>query len=352
MKFSTLARINLLSLFFFNLFLLLNWGTTALALPLTNSNVLVTSPRFNTITEYNKTGSVIQSHTVPYPGNIRGANNVRDSVVMPNGKVAIYNGTFDPYFTQWSPHSDTYTHRTFSGWSTINGSGLGGIAVIGNLVFTTDMRTFGDGGPDLASGIIRFNLTTNSAARFAEPASFIDLTIGFDGLLYGLTLGNSDVLVYDPNTLALLRSFTLQPPVSGIAVNSSGLVFGSSYDGNIYKFANNGSIVSSLPTGHFGLLDIDLNGIGEIVVSGPSSQSVIDGKIIFTDQNFSSLSSFDVYFSIDPYVSFTTSIPASNTPVPEPNTLMLLASGLIGLTFWSVRKNIIRPLTPNFGAKN
>src|SRR6476660_2498038 len=134
------------------------------AAPIDPNNILVSIR--STVREFTPAGLLVQ--TIPfnyggreYPGNppIEG---LRDIVVDQYGWIDSFNGYWNPYMSRYSPVSNTFTHMTFPGWSTING-GTGGIAAYKNFVFATDKNT----SPGTANGIVRFDVFNNSVARFA-----------------------------------------------------------------------------------------------------------------------------------------------------------------------------------------
>ena len=86
-----------------------------------------------------------------------------------------------------------WTHRTHSGWSTVNNVSYGGIGVLGDYVYVTDMTTFSEPA-DEAKGVVRFNLADGTSARFLETEAPQDLTIGKDGRLYLLERQHRQVL--------------------------------------------------------------------------------------------------------------------------------------------------------------
>ena len=278
---------------------------TAMGNDLTPGNLILVQD--NQIVEYTPSGSVIQSIAVPVSSSP--GEHVRDIIVTPTGNIAVYNGTFDPVLSIYDPLTGTWENTTFSGWSTVNNGSYGGISAFSDFVYVTDMETGGSG--DAPRGIVRFNTANNSAQRFAENSDFIDLTIGFDNLLYALDRNQYSVSVYDPVSFNLLRTLSLANNCRGIAVNEHGTIFGASWDENVYRFASSGSMLDSLNVG-FTLCDIDLSIDGQLAVV-----TRLDGAFL-TDGNLTAINwitSSDVDF-----VAFT-------TPVPEPATLLLIALG-------------------------
>ena len=125
----------------------------------------------NTLTEYTQTGTLITpSITVPNGG---GDTPARDLIADPNGLIHIFNGTFDPHLSTYDVMTDTWTHQTHSGWSTVNNVSYGGIARYQHFIFVTDMPTFGSL-EDEATGIVRFDTMNGTSQRLADTLEFID----------------------------------------------------------------------------------------------------------------------------------------------------------------------------------
>ena len=149
----------------------------------------------------------------------------RDLAAGPDGRVHVYNGTFDPYLSTLDT-AGAWSHRTYAGWSTVNNTRYGGLALSGDYAFATDMWTGGTG--DAPAGIVRFNLADGTATRFST-VDFIDLSVGQDNKLYALDYNATKLYVFDPQTLAQERVITLPSYVNGtypwytsVAVNAAG----------------------------------------------------------------------------------------------------------------------------------
>jgi hypothetical protein len=309
------------------LILLLGVSHSVGAVSFTNGNILVTQN--DHLIEYTNTGAPVQSISVPYMGGRPATEHVRDVIVGPTGTARIYNGTFDPFMTSYDSNLGSFSSVTHTGWSTVNNVSYGGIATLADYVYVTDMRTFGDGGPDEAQGIVRFNTGNNTSERFAETLEFIDLSLGLDGYLYALEDDEYTLRIYNTTSMSLVNTVNLSDDVRGVAVSAAGSIFGASWDGNIYQFDSSGSFLGSIPSGANDLTDIDLAANGEIVVGSRF------GDVILTDSALSTPSAFSVGSS-PTFVSFTE--PAH--PVPEPKTLTLLASGLLaGFFFWRRKRS-------------
>lgn len=325
---------------------LLAIGTTSVrADPVLPGNILVSQHTNRSVLEYTPTGNLLQQFVVPYPTSP--IESLRDIVVDGAGRIQIYNGTFDPYLTTLTPTvgpgAATYDHHTFAGWSTVNNGTHGGIGVVGNFAFVTDAKTFGPG--DEPMGLIRFDLTTFAAQRFATANDYSDLTIGQNGLVYALAGGGpaDHIDVFDPLTLSPIRSIPFSPgafgaDIRGIAVDASENIYAAGWDRSIYHLDRNGAVVRSLPTG-LNLLDIDLGLNGSLVVAG----GFTDGHVILTTTALNDFTSFPAGFD-QIHVAFT-----SPAGVPEPSVLALTALGLaatVGGTWWKRRKSIQTTLTP------
>jgi hypothetical protein len=236
------------------------------------------------ITQYTSAGLVIStSITVDSGGGSSVTEYNRDLVMGGNGLIHVYNGTFSPYLSTYHPITPTWTHKTYSEWSTVNNVSYGGIARHQNFIFVTDMNT----AEATAKGIVRFDMDADTAVRFATSVEFIDLTIGMDRLLYALENDEDTVYVYNPVTNGFIKTINLAAGVRGIGVTAAGHIFGASWDDNIYHFDQNGTQLNSIDSGVSDLVDLDITCDGHIVVGSRF------GDVIFTDTSLGSVTSFD-----------------------------------------------------------
>jgi outer membrane protein assembly factor BamB len=243
-------------------------------------HILVSSN--NAVAEFTDDGAFVQSFSVPFPGGRPGTETVRDVAVGADGRAHVYNGTFEPFVSTLDPLTGTWEHDSHPGWDTVNNVSYGGIATLGDFVFATDMRTFGDTASELG-GVVRFDTRDGSSVRSSDVTDFQDLTVGLDGQLYALgEPAFSQVRIYDPQTLTVERSVTL--PVSsdyrGIAVNADGDIFAASWNGTVYRFDSNGVLEDSFASGTSNLTDIDVAADGRLIVGGRF------GVLIVTDESF------------------------------------------------------------------
>lgn len=261
------------------------------------SNVLVSFG--NRIYELTSAGTLVQ----PIPilestGTPPSASeSARDLVIDAQGRLHLYNGTFDPVLSSFTPADGDWTHNTLADWDTVNNVSYGGIGTAGDFIFVTDML----GNP---SGIVRFDAGDNySATRFATGTDYIDLTIGLDGVLYALRSNEETVDRFVPDTMAAMGSVTLENDVRGIAVNAAGTIFGASWDGSIYRFDAAGTQETSLAVGVGNLTDIDVAADGRLV-AGSRFETVI-----FTTETMDVLSTVAFSGNGETFVAFT---PPSN----------------------------------------
>ncbi len=286
----------------------------ALAAELTPGNLLVsvTDGLEGTLREYAPDGELVQSVVVPYPVPPRPASEeLRDIVVTPAGQVAIYNGTFDPYMTRWTPDAGEWAHDTYDGWDTGGLAGYGGIAAWQSYVYTTDMA----GPPGNDGGLVRFNTPNGTATRYFDYTEFIDVTTGFDGKLYALQPNERLVYQIDPGTMAVERAFWLGAASRGLAVDAAGNIFGASLDGNLYEFNSLGNIINVVNPAVGGLFDVDLEADGALVAG------TLAGWVVVSDETLQSVLTFRATYYLPTFVSFT-------TPVPEPASILVMMLGL------------------------
>jgi hypothetical protein len=286
--------------------------------PFTPGNMLLTGY----LSEYTPQGSLVQRTTIPRPDVPDAGYQQRDVTVDPQGRAQVYNGTFAPYVSTYDPVAGTWAHHTVSGWTTINNIHYGGIGAYSNYVYVTNMATSGQN----LRGMIRFDTRDWSATHFAGESDYIQLNIGKDGLLYGLKYGGSQLTVFDPITLAQIRSLTLARYVGNVTVASDGTMFGAG-DRYLYRFTSTGGLDRSLFTDFYEGSDIDISTTGKIVACFK------DGRTVISDTSLTGFTSFVA--GNQGFVSF------ADRAVPEPSGLISLAVGL-GVALSTGRRKIRR----------
>ena len=284
------------------------------AAPIDPNNILV-SVR-HSVREFTPAGVLVQIIPLNYGGRYYPGNppreEPRDIVVDQFGWIDCFNGYSNPFLTRYSPVSNTFVHKTFPGWSTING-GTGGLAAYQNFVFATDKNT----SPGVANGIVRFDVFNNSAARFATGTDFNDLNIGLNGKLYALASTQADIYVYEPTTMQLLNHIVKPSTVdwlNGIAADQTGQLFVAGRNGTVYRLDSNGVLQTSRATGFTLLSDIDIDETGRIIVSQSNGNVLIGHTSLLSD--FSSFLASDN--SSEMFVSFARPVPWPVEPVPTP----------------------------------
>ena len=216
-----------------------------LVLPQTNPGVP------SSLVTYSPSGTELSSLPVtPAPASNYGPGDTRGIAIDPSGKIYVYNGSFHPALSIYDTSTKTWTNRTFPNWNSFGRGGNGGIAVFENYVYVTD-ETIGSDPPG-SDGIVRFNLADGSAARYSVGTDYNQLTVGLDGLLYGLHGAPFHVDVFDPVTMRLLRTINLpfgsdniDYDLLGIAVNGDGDIFAADYSGRVIHFAPDGATVAT-----------------------------------------------------------------------------------------------------------
>jgi hypothetical protein len=298
---------------------------TPTPIPLNPRNILVsTEYPVNAVREFTPEGVLVQ--TIPFNYDNTGypaTEHIRDIVVDQSGSIASYNGTFHPLLTRYSPISRTFTHLPFNGWSTVNNIYYGGIAAYRNFIYVSDMGT-ANGGE--ASGVIRFDILNGSGVRFAQGQSYGTLSMGLDGKLY-----TPGIAVYDPETLVLLRQFSLPPGtlpsgegISSIVADQMGRIF---LCGNqaVYRLSSSGVLEASRSTGFTDLRNMKIDEDGRIII-GQGGGRVIMGDTTL-EKNFTSFQAVTnpgtIFVSFARPMQFTSPDPspipiATPTPTPTP----------------------------------
>jgi hypothetical protein len=285
------------------------------------SNLLVSAPG-QYFREYTPAGYIVRAVAIPQPGDA----SARDLVGDTTGRVFFYNGTFTPFLSTYTPGTGgaagTWTHTTASGWSTANNLSYGGIGLFQNYVFVTDMAT--GSSPYTANGIVRFNLTDGSYTRFAAGTDFIDLNVGLDGKLYALA--NQTVSVYDPTTMALVRTVTLPyADYRAVAANAAGDLFVATWARNVTRFNSAGTQLATMSLTAYvpsvgNPVDLDLSADGTQVAVGTTS-----GQIFEMADSLTGVTTFNIGVGTA-FVSFPPTITA--TPPPALPTLSLASTNV------------------------
>lgn len=274
-------------------------------------NLLVVVDR--NLKEYSLAGVLLR--TVPITADPLGdASWARDVVMDDLGRIHVYDGTFNPSLNTLSPASGTWSPRKHPGWSTVNNVSFGGVTAYGNYVFATDMWTAGNSDPN-ARGLIRFDLSTNTATRFSPTLDYIDVNLGLDGLLYGVS-DEYSLQVFNPTTLTLIRSVHLGADVRAVAVDANGDIYGASWGFRVHKFTSTGTVVQSLDTQGNSTIDIDIDLSGRIVYGSR------DGRVYVTNRQLATPTSFDSSPN-----NFGEGFVAFAKPTPVPTSLTATPAG-------------------------
>jgi hypothetical protein len=255
--------------------------------------------------QYTQQGALVSSQPVALaPGSTDFYPAARGLSEDPSGNVNIFDGTFNPYLATYAPATSSWSYRTYPGWSTVNNGSYGEVAAYRTFVFASDMFTFGGGEPN---GIVRFDSAGSGTVRFASGTDFIQLTLGRDGVLYGL---GAAVKAFNPDTLAAVRTFTLQggpdSDIRSIAVDASGQMLAATWGGYLAKYDAGGHYLASIRLpGQFGpgenLNSVALDRDGQVAVGGRF------GEIYLTDESLASVqiiqtNQWNVFVTFDHYI--------------------------------------------------
>jgi hypothetical protein len=256
---------------------------------------------------------LVSSQSIPQAPGANEPEHARGLSVGPLGDVNIFDGTASPSLATLSAATNNWSFQTLSGWSTVNNITYGGVAAYKSYIFASDMGSAN--GQNY--GLVRFDSSGGQAVAFAPGTSSIQITLGLDGLLYELVSNgsapatNPTIQVFNPDTLALVRTFTIHSgstsSIHSIAVDSSGNVYAADWFGTVTKYDSNGnptgaSITLNAPAGYAeNLISIALDTDGQIAVGGRG------GEIFLTNESLSSAQTiqtnqWNVFVTFDHYI--------------------------------------------------
>lgn len=109
--------------------------------------------------------------------------------------------------------------------------------------------------------------------------NFRDVAIGLhDDLLYGLFETGRGIAVYDPITLAQLRTIDLDAQVETLAVATDGLIYGGGNSGVVRVFSQEGQTLNTINTVLSHIVDIETNTSLAFIASDVNGQ-VVSGSL-------------------------------------------------------------------------
>ena len=282
-----------------------------------HENAVYLATADNQIRSFDSSGNQLDTIDIQYAtGNYPVTEYARDLVMLNNGNIAVYNGTFDAYLSIYDFQTTSWNHYTNPGFSTVNNGSYGGIGTLGDHIFLTDMNTAGDP----SAGILRFSQSTETFTLFGGGVGFRDVTVGLDNAVYGATA--NQIHVYDPDTLIQQELITV--PVTnlrGVTADQDGRIFAVTWDEALYEFDRDGNILNSLDvlpfmSGSGDTHDIDINHEGTILFGHRF------GNFYLTDSNLDNVLEYTADNFDDSFVAFV-------NVVPEPSSAMILFGFLI-----------------------
>lgn len=258
--------------------------------------------------EYSQQGALVHSQKIPQSPTATEYQEARGLTVDPSGDVHIVDGSYSAFLDTYSPgQTPAWSYQTAPGWALGGNISYGEAAAYKNYVFASSMGS-ANGSP---YGIIRFNTACGAPTLFATGTSAYQVTLGLDGNLYELVgkgyepYPNPTINEYNPDTLALVRSFHLSTAfmsdIRSIAVDASGNVYAADWSAGVTKYDPNGTPLKSL--GNFGqnLMNVAIDDDGQIAIGGRL------GGVYLTNESLDSLQSFQtnqwqVFVTFDHYI--------------------------------------------------
>ncbi len=270
--------------------------TLELRLLMAAGDIIVNSQNYSNLQLYTQSGTLLQTGgTYPTQSgpNSNDGGSIGAIVVDQNQNLQAFTGVFTPFLQRetgglsggWTTEQTTIN---VPGWSIVNRTFYGGLATVGNYVFATDMSTGSGGG---ANGLIRFDASNNYAGtRFDSGTDYCQVTLGMDGNIYAMVSPggepeNGTVNVFNPNTMALLRSIPLTDyDDAAVVADAQGNIYTGNFDGNTTKISPTGVVLAQVPIAS---TDLQISTDGKIL-------SCAGGQIRVLDENLNILSGFSV----------------------------------------------------------
>ena len=256
----------------------------------------------NTIYRYAYSGELLD--TIGIPLTTQGSA-ARDIIAISETKIAVFNGIFTPTLSVFD--GSDWQHAEYEGWSIANNVSYGGIAATEDYIFVGDMST---GTSGAAQGIVRFTANLAVAERFLPEYEFIDLTMGEDGLLYGLTNTYGDLLVINSQDMSIVSSLDLGHTSSSraVAADADGVIYLAAWNGVLSKFDASGQLLDSVDTGS-ALGDLDIQQ-GKLLAS-----SVYNDTALLYSTQLEPMGSYQAPASY-PFAAFSYMAPEVQEPEP------------------------------------
>ncbi len=160
-------------------------------------------------------------------------------------------------------------------------------------------------------------------------ASYDNVTVGLDGLVYATETGSPVVDVFNPTSLNFLREVVVGGSPLGLAVDAHGNIFTADASGAINEFDASGAMLNSWNPGAGNLTSIAVGANGE-VVAGSS-----DGNLVLANESGSlSMVVPTNSSSTEAYVGFVE--PAlTAAPINSPPAATFTVGSLSGVELYS-----------------
>lgn len=259
--------------------------------------VKLASQQDDTLFLYNGNEELVRE--VAIPGQLDYSDYARDIVILDDGRIAVFNGTFSPVLSYYTPETNTWEHIQAPSWSTINNLTYGGIDALGAKVYVTNMSTAGN----TTSGIVEFDLDSKQVT-YHDGFELFDLTVGLDGFIYGLD--DSTVYKYDPVSFTLIKTIPISSSRS-IAVDADGSIFSATWGGEIIHHYAAGTVVDTFSFGG-SFFDISISESGEVIASNR------DNQVFTTNKQFTSHRELSLTGS---FIDFAPSIDSDGDGLPD-----------------------------------
>jgi hypothetical protein len=255
--------------------------------------------------QYTQDGALVRSLPIPPPPS--GDTPARGLSVGPFGDAHVFDGSSLPALATLPADSPTWSFQTYPGWYAGGADAVGEVAADHRFVFASS-----------GTGIVRFDAAGGPAVWFgdAPPYSYVQLSLGLDGKLYGFGGTTPHTLrVFDPDSLALLRTFTLQggpdSDIRAVAVDASGQLLAATWGWYVVKYDATGRYLSSIQLQvPQSLFTIVIDNDGQVALGGRF------GAIYLTDESLASVrtiqtNQWNAYVTFDHYIGTSLQVGAT-----------------------------------------